>query len=61
MTAEQFVKQRYPKARAEHYKRTFGKGYYLVWSDFPSGGGIRISEGETKAEAWKNAKNIITS
>ncbi len=64
MTAEQFVKQKFPHARAERYMNGRIKGmqtpYYLVWSDLTSRGGRRLSEGKTKSNAWVNAKNNIS-
>ncbi len=65
MTSEQFVKSKYPRARVEKYMRGRVKGfqttYYLVWSAFPSHGGVRLAEGNTKYNAWKNAKENITA
>ncbi len=63
MTAEQFVKQYYPKARVERYVSGHIKGmqevYYLVWTNFSSKGGNRLSEGKTKSNAWVNAKKNV--
>ncbi len=63
MTSEQFVKIKYPNARAERYVSGRIKGmqttYYLIWTDFSSRGGGRIGEGKTIAKAWKDAKENI--
>jgi hypothetical protein len=53
MTAEERVKQVYPKATARKYETGRGS-YYLVWSE-GLGTGRRIAEGDTKRKAWKNA------
>lgn len=63
MTSEKFVKSKYPNARIERYKSGKIKGmqsiYYLTWSDFQSRNPKRLSEGDTKSQAWKNAKENI--
>lgn len=60
MTAKEFVKEKYPKAKAE--KRVSGrikgmqKVYYLIRE---SGDKMYLAEGETESKAWKNAKELI--
>jgi hypothetical protein len=62
MTAEQFVKVRYPKAQIQKFEQGAGiakslrKVYYLCFSEYR---GNRLSEGNTRAECWKNAKGNI--
>ena len=60
MTAQEFVKERYPRARVEHYNYNDPldkKGYWLCWSNYK---GERLSEGNSASNAWVNAKkNII--
>jgi len=61
MRAEEFVKIKYPRARAERYKTNgpFGKSYYLIWSDFKQT--TRLGEGDTKSKAWTNARKNLES
>ena len=54
MTYKERVLQTYPKAAAQHYATRSGRGYWLVWSEGWDRS-LRLAEGATKAEAWKNA------
>lgn len=62
MTAEEFVKQQYPRAFVQKYEQ--GNGvvkklrtvYYLCWTEIR---GERLSEGISKSNAWSNAKKNI--
>ena len=58
MTAEEYVTEKYPKARVEFYKSNspFGGGYWLCWTEYR---GSRLSEGKTASNAWVNAKKTI--
>ena len=51
--SERLVKEKFPKARCETYKkRGFGETYFLV----RDGNSVMyLSEGKTKKEAWDNA------
>ena len=60
MTAKEFVKLRFPKARVQNYKtnNVFDKnGYWLCWADHT--GSKRLSEGKSESNAWVNAKKYI--
>ena len=58
MTAKEYVKEKYPKARVEFYKSnsSLGGGHWLCWTEFR---GDRLSEGKTASNAWVNAKKRI--
>jgi hypothetical protein len=65
MTAKEFVKQKYPNARAERYTsgriKLLQSHYYLIWTDYQSKNPSRLSEGTTESNAWVNAKKRILS
>jgi hypothetical protein len=59
MTAKEFVKIRYPKARAEKQNRRgpFKKFYWLIFD-----GSTRLGDGDEnkpQSNAWVNARNAI--
>lgn len=60
MTAKEFVKERFPKARAEKRRTgsntTFGETYWLIRNGRE---GMHMSSGKTESSAWVNAKNTI--
>jgi hypothetical protein len=62
MKAEDFVRQKYPKAKVERYEwganlvKSLREVYYLCWSE-PHG--TRLSEGKSASNAWSNAKKNI--
>ena len=58
MTAQDFVKEEYPRARVERYSTNspFGESYWLCWSQYR---GKRLSEGKTASNAWVNAAKGI--
>jgi len=61
MKAEEFVKQKYPRAFSERFstRGPFGIVYYLIWKD-PSREKRRLGEGDTASKAWVDAKlNIL--
>jgi len=61
MKAKEFVKSKYPNAKAKKYRNhgPFNKAYWLIWSDYQSENPIRLSEGKTESNAWVNAKNNL--
>ena len=54
MTAKEFVKSKFPKARAESHKTNGGKKYWLIrnGSDF-----VYMAQGDTQSKAWVNARD----
>lgn len=61
MTAKEFVKSKFPRARAEKYQQgkiRYGSStYYIVWSELR---GQRLATADTEGKAWTAAKkNII--
>jgi len=56
MTAKDFVKGYFPKAKAERYK-THGNEIYWLIRD--GNAYMYMSEGETESRAWINAKEKI--
>jgi len=60
MTAKEFVKERYPKARAERQRTgsntTFGETYWLIRDGRET---MYMAEGKTESNAWVNAKKKI--
>ena len=58
MTAEEFVKEHYPKARVETHRTNgpLGDRYYLVRIGRET---MWFSEGTSKSNAWVNAKKKI--
>ena len=56
MTPESFVKQRHPKMREESHKTNGGQSYWLIRE---IGETMYFCEGKTRANAWRNAKEII--
>ena len=60
MTSKEFVKTRYPKARAEKHLKGRVKGMQEVyWLIFPEFGKMYLASGKTESNAWKNAKEHI--
>lgn len=63
MSNENKVKEKYPNAYADKYK-TQGFGahtYWLIWSDSKfSNDKKRLGEGETSAQAWRDAFEFLT-
>lgn len=55
MSAKDFVRAKYPRARCIRYKLNGGGGYNLVW-ELGREQGRRLASGNSAAEAWKNAK-----
>lgn len=56
MTAKEFVRGEYPKARAEKHSTKGNKKYFLIRVGNNT---MYLSEGNTESAAWKNAKEII--
>ena len=60
MTAEEFVKEQMPKARAERHRTgantTFGETYWLIRDGRNT---MYFSEGKTESNAWVNAKKKL--
>ena len=60
MTAKEFVKERYPNARAERQVRGMIKGmqevYYLIRDGRNT---MYMASGKTESNAWVNAKKNI--
>ena len=60
MTAKEFVKERYPNARAERQVRGMIKGmlevYYLIRDGRNT---MYIASGKSESNAWVNAKKNI--
>lgn len=58
MTNEEFVKERMPTAKAESHKTSgpLGKTYWLIRE---RGMTMYFAEGDTKAKAWKDAKESL--
>jgi hypothetical protein len=56
MTAKEYVKSHYPKARAERQIGNDKKVYWLVRPELHI---MYIATGKTESKAWTNAKNII--
>ena len=56
MTAKEFVKERFPKTRAE--KQTTGNGriYWLIRNGRET---MYMACGKSESNAWVNAKNMI--
>lgn len=55
MSAKDFVRAKYPRARCIRYKLNGGGGYNLVW-ELGREQGRRLASSNSAAEAWKNAK-----
>ena len=59
MSNKDKVKELYPNAYSEKYKANSILGdktaYYLIWSSRIRKGQIRLGEGTTEAQAWKDA------
>ncbi len=59
MTAKEFVKGKYPHAKAERHiekKRGMSKAYYLIRDGNQY---MYMSSGKTESNAWVNAKKHI--
>lgn len=56
MTAKEFVKSKYPKARSERHKITHGKTYWLIRD---GNAFMYMAEGETESKAWIKAKQKL--
>jgi len=58
MTAEEFVTEKYPNARAESHKTNgpLGETYWLIRIGRNN---MYFAEGKTKSNAWVNAKKKI--
>jgi hypothetical protein len=60
MTAKEFVKERFPNARAERHLRGMIKGmqevYYLIRDGRNT---MYMASGKTESNAWVNAKKAI--
>jgi hypothetical protein len=60
MTAKEFVKSKYPKARAEKQitggNTNFGEAYWLIRNGRES---MYIASGKSESNAWVNAKKKI--
>lgn len=56
MTAEQYVKQFYPTARAERQITNGGNKYWLIRM---AGATMYFSDGKSESNAWVNAKQRI--
>ena len=60
MTAKEFVKERYPNARAERHVRGMIKGvqdvYYLIRDGRNT---MYMASGKSESNAWVNAKKDI--
>lgn len=62
MTAKEFVKQHYPKARAERQVKGRIAGLKEVyWLIRPAIGEMYIASGKTESNAWVNAKAFISN
>lgn len=56
MTSKDFVKSRYPKAKAERQVTNNKEVYWLVRRSF---GAMYMAVGKSETNAWVNAKNSI--
>lgn len=56
MTAKEYVKEKYPKSRAERHRELNGKTYWLIRNRNNT---MPISSGKSEKNAWENAKNHI--
>lgn len=60
MTAKEFVKERYPKARAERHRTgsntTYGETYWLIRNGRET---MYMASGKSESNAWVNAKKKI--
>ncbi len=56
MTAKEFVRSKYPKARAESHKENSGKVYWLIRNGSSY---FYMSQGATQSKAWVAAKEKI--
>jgi len=56
MTAKEFVKEKFPKARAERQVKNSGEAYYLIRN---RGGYMYMASGKTESNAWVNTKKYI--
>jgi len=56
MTAKEFVKSKYPKAKKERHVTRDRRVYFLIrnGNDY-----MYLSSGDTESKAWVNAKEII--
>lgn len=60
MEAKEFVKERYPKARAERHRKGsntfFGDTYWLIRNGMET---MYMASGKSESDAWLNAKKKI--
>ena len=56
MTAEEFVKQTLPKAKAERQVTNGGEAYWLIRNGRDT---MYIASGNSKSNAWVNAKKTL--
>ena len=60
MTAKEFVRERYPRARAEKQRTgsntTFGETYWLIRNGRET---MYMASGKSESNAWVNAKKKI--
>lgn len=56
MNNEQYVLERYPKARAEKQKGNDGRVYWLIRNGRQT---MYMASGDTQAKAWKDAKESV--
>jgi len=56
MTAKEFVKEKYPKSRAERHRLRNGRTYWLIRNRNNT---MYISSGKSEKNAWENAKKKI--
>ena len=61
MKAQDFVKEKFPKAHAERYKVNgpIRVVYYLIWDNNLTLNRKRIGEGNTESKAWTDAKRTL--
>tara|TARA_B100000953_G_C17844558_1_gene366234 strand:+ start:217 stop:405 length:189 start_codon:yes stop_codon:yes gene_type:complete len=57
MTSEEYIKQKYPLAVVQRFKKNNSDVYYLCYTK--PFNGERLGEGKTKSKAWVNAKRNI--
>lgn len=58
MSAKEYVRAKYPRARCIRYKLNGGGGYNLIW-ELGYEQGRRLASGNTAANAWHNAKTKL--
>ena len=56
MTSKEFVKEKYPRAKAERHVTNGGRPYWLVRDGRED---MYMSEGTSESNAWVNAKTNI--